>query len=87
MSRLLEVNQLRVQIETQHGTVQAVRGVSFHLDEQETLAIVGESGSGKSISVKSIMGLLPKNGKIVEGSILLEGKVGSEMCIRDRIYP
>ncbi|MBE5977092.1 ABC transporter ATP-binding protein [Lacrimispora xylanisolvens] len=74
MSRLLEVNQLWVQIETQHGTVQAVRGVSFHLDEQETLAIVGESGSGKSISVKSIMGLLPKNGKIVEGSILLEGK-------------
>ena len=74
MSRLLEVNQLRVQIETQHGTVQAVRGVSFHLDEQETLAIVGESGSGKSISVKSIMGLLPKNGKIVEGSILMEGK-------------
>ena len=74
MSRLLEVNQLRVQIETQHGTVQAVRGVSFHLDEQETLAIVGESGSGKSISVKSIMGLLPKNGKIVEGRILLEGK-------------
>jgi oligopeptide/dipeptide ABC transporter ATP-binding protein len=68
------VNQLRVQIETQHGTVQAVRGISFHLDEQETLAIVGESGSGKSISVKSIMGLLPKNGKIVEGSILLEGK-------------
>ena len=74
MSRLLEVNQLRVQIETQHGTVQAARGVSFHLDEQETLAIVGESGSGKSISVKSIMGLLPKNGKIVEGSILMEGK-------------
>lgn len=74
MSRLLEVNQLRVQIETQHGTVSAVRGVSFHLDEQETLAIVGESGSGKSISVKSIMGLLPKNGKIVEGSILMEGK-------------
>jgi oligopeptide/dipeptide ABC transporter ATP-binding protein len=74
VSRLLEVNQLRVQIETQHGTIQAVRGVSFHLDEQETLAIVGESGSGKSISVKSIMGLLPKNGKIVEGSILLEGK-------------
>lgn len=74
MSRLLEVNQLRVQIETQHGTVLAVRGISFHLDEQETLAIVGESGSGKSISVKSIMGLLPKNGKIVEGSILLDGK-------------
>ncbi len=74
MSRLLEVNQLQVHIKTQHGIVQAVRGISFYLDEQETLAIVGESGSGKSISVKSIMGLLPKNGKIVGGSILLEGK-------------
>ncbi|MEY8352383.1 ABC transporter ATP-binding protein [Lachnospiraceae bacterium 54-53] len=74
MSRLLEVDQLHVHIKTQHGVVQAVRGVSFYLEEQETLAIVGESGSGKSISVKSIMGLLPKNGKIVKGSILLEGR-------------
>ena len=74
MNRLLEVNQLQVHIKTQHGVVQAVRGISFYLDEQETLAIVGESGSGKSISVKSIMGLLPKNGKIVGGTILLEGK-------------
>ncbi|MBS6952737.1 MAG: ABC transporter ATP-binding protein [Enterocloster asparagiformis] len=74
MSRLLEVNNLHVQIKTQHGVVQAVRGVNFHLDRRETLAIVGESGSGKSISVKSIMGLLPKNGKVTEGSILMEGK-------------
>ncbi len=73
MSRLLEVNQLHVNIKTQHGVVQAVRGVSFYLDEQETLAIVGESGSGKSISVKSIMGLLPKNGSITEGSIIFRG--------------
>lgn len=74
MSRLLEVNNLHVQIQTQHGVVHAVRGISFYLDQQETLAIVGESGSGKSISVKSVMGLLPKNGKVTEGSILLEGK-------------
>ena len=73
MSRLLEVNQLHVNIKTQHGIVQAVRGVSFYLEEQETLAIVGESGSGKSISVKSIMGLLPKNGRITEGSIMFKG--------------
>lgn len=73
MSRLLEVNQLQVNIKTQHGVVQAVRGVSFYLEEQETLAIVGESGSGKSISVKSIMGLLPKNGSITEGSIMFRG--------------
>ena len=43
MSRLLEVNQLQVQIKTQHGVVRAVRGISFYLNEQETLAIVGVS--------------------------------------------
>lgn len=73
MGRLLEVDQLQVQIKTQHGTVQAVRKVSFHLEEQETLAIVGESGSGKTISVKAVMGLLPKNGSVTGGSIHLAG--------------
>lgn len=74
MSRLLEITNLHVQIRTHHGTVFAVRGINLYLEEQETLAIVGESGSGKSISVKSIMGLLPKNGRVAEGSILLEGR-------------
>ena len=74
MSKLLEVENLTVHINTQHGTVQAVRGVSFSLEKGETLAIVGESGSGKSITVKGIMGLLPTNGKIAEGSVHLEGK-------------
>nr|WP_319489706.1 ABC transporter ATP-binding protein [uncultured Caproiciproducens sp.] len=74
MSKLLEVENLTIHIQTQHGAVQAVRGVSFSLDKGETLAIVGESGSGKSITVKGIMGLLPTNGKITEGSVHLEGK-------------
>lgn len=72
MSSLLKVENLHINIQTQHGTVQAVRGASFSLDRGETLAVVGESGSGKSIMMKGIMGLLPANGRIVEGSVFLE---------------
>lgn len=57
--RLLTVEDLRVSFSTYAGEVQAIRGVSFHLDKGETLAIVGESGCGKSVSVQTIMRLLP----------------------------
>ena len=59
MSKVLEVKDLKVRFKTYAGVVQAVRGVSFDLEEGETLAIVGESGCGKSITAKSIMRLLP----------------------------
>lgn len=75
MSPVLEVKNLNVHFETYGGTVQAVRGVNFELNEGETLAIVGESGSGKSVTSKSLMGLIPRpNGKIAEGEILFEGR-------------
>ncbi|MDD2957510.1 MAG: ABC transporter ATP-binding protein [Lachnospiraceae bacterium] len=74
MGKILEVNHLTIHIKTHKGTVQAVRDVSFCLNEQETLAVVGESGSGKSITMKGIMGILPKNGKVTEGSVLYDGK-------------
>ena len=74
MSKLLEVKNLTIEIHTDHGTVYPCRGVSFDLNEDETLCIVGESGSGKSMTVKGVMRLLPKTAEIVEGSVIFEGR-------------
>lgn len=74
MPRLLTVNELRTSFFTSDGEVQAVRGISFHVDSGETIGIVGESGSGKSVSSLSILRLLPDAGSIVGGEIDLAGK-------------
>ncbi|MCB1646429.1 MAG: ATP-binding cassette domain-containing protein, partial [Pseudomonadales bacterium] len=73
--KILEVRDLNVEFATYGGTVKAVRGVSFDVMQGETLAIVGESGCGKSVTVQSIMGLIPMPpGRITRGSALLEGQ-------------
>ncbi|MGB8000225.1 MAG: ABC transporter ATP-binding protein [Anaerobacillus sp.] len=70
MEKILEVNDLHVSFDTFAGEVKAVRGVNFHLNKGETLAIVGESGSGKSVTSKAVMGLIPNPpGRIKEGEI------------------
>lgn len=75
MEKILDVTDLHVTFTTYGGTVQAVRGVSFHLKKGETLAIVGESGCGKSVTSNAIMRLIPSPpGKISNGTILFKGK-------------
>lgn len=72
MSRVLDVKDLHVSFDTYAGEVQAVRGVTFHLDEGEVLAIVGESGCGKSVSAQTIMKLNPMPpARIKDGSVML----------------
>ena len=70
----LEVKDLKVNFDTPSGVLQAVRSVSFELNEGETLAIVGESGSGKSVTSKAVMRLLPKNATVESGQILYDGE-------------
>lgn len=72
---LLDIKDLRVSFYTYAGEVQAVRGVNFYVDKGETLAIVGESGCGKSVTVQTVMGLIPSPpGRIKSGSILFDNR-------------
>ena len=72
MRDLLTVENLHTQFRTREGTVRAVDGVSFSVDDGETVGIVGESGCGKSVTARSIVGLQDP-GEIVAGSIRLDG--------------
>ena len=73
-SPILDVADLHVEFDTYGGVVKAVRGASFSVHARKTLAIVGESGCGKSVSVQSIMGLIPMPpGRITRGTARLHG--------------
>ncbi|MCB9992923.1 MAG: ABC transporter ATP-binding protein [Hyphomicrobiaceae bacterium] len=69
---ILTVKDLSTWFDTRAGTAKAVDGVSFELHAGETLCVVGESGCGKSITALSIMGLIPRPGRIVNGQILFK---------------
>ncbi|MDO4749886.1 MAG: ABC transporter ATP-binding protein [Eubacteriales bacterium] len=71
---LLEVRDLHTSFFTDAGEVKAVNGVSFDLERGKVLGIVGESGSGKSVTAYSILQILAGTGKIVSGSIRLDGQ-------------
>ncbi|WP_241236366.1 ABC transporter ATP-binding protein [Brevibacillus marinus] len=74
-TNLLEIEDLKVSFPIHGGIIQAVRGVTFHLKQGETLALVGESGCGKSTVARAIMGLIPgKGGGGIQGSIRFAGQ-------------
>ena len=75
MATLLEIEDLRTQFFTSAGTVKAVDGISYTVNEGETVAIVGESGCGKSVSALSVLRLIPDPpGRVVGGRILFQGR-------------
>ena len=70
---LIEVRELTTAFPTPRGPAMAVNGVTFTLAEGETKGIVGESGSGKSITLRSLLGLIPDPGRVIDGQVLWRG--------------
>jgi len=76
---LLEIEDLHTQFFTSRGVVQAVDGVSLHVDAGETLGVVGESGCGKTVTALSVLRLVPDPGRITSGRILFRGQDVTKM--------
>ncbi len=72
---LLEVENLRTHYFLDEGTVRAVDGVDFVIKRGQTLGVVGESGCGKSVTARSVLRIVPKPGRIVEGQITFHRQV------------
>ena len=75
MTHLLEVKDLSVTFSSDGALIRAVNGISYTMNEGESIAIVGESGSGKSVGVLAVMGLIPSPpGRIESGAVLFDGR-------------
>ena len=81
MVEILNVSNLSTAFQSDYGSKQALKNISFKINEGEVLALVGESGSGKTVTSLSIMGLLPNNAYIQEGNINLIDKKNNQVNI------
>ena len=82
--KVLEVKDLVTTFRIDKKEYEVLRGVSFDIEENETLCMVGESGCGKSVTTLAIMDLLPNNGRVVSGSIKLNGQELTTMSSKER---
>lgn len=73
-NKILEISNLKTTFQIHKDRVEAVRGVSFFVNDGEILAIVGESGSGKSVTMKSVMGILSDNATVTADKMVFDGK-------------
>ena len=71
---LLEIDNLKTYFFTEAGIVKALDGISFDVPKGKTIGLVGESGSGKSVTAQSVLRIVPKPGKIVEGKVIFDGE-------------
>ena len=83
MGTLLDVKNLETRFKVRKGFVYAVNGVSFSLDKGEMLGVVGESGCGKSVTMMSLIKLLPPAAQITNGSVVLDGVELTTLSKRD----
>src|SRR4030081_572341 len=80
---LLVVDDLRVECATDQGPHRVLDGVGLSVARGETVAIVGESGSGKTMTALSIMGLLPRRGRMISGTITFDGQSLTDLAERE----
>ena len=81
---LLSVRNLKTYFPQDEGTVKAVDGVSFDMSPGGTLGIVGESGCGKSVTARSILGIVDRPGRIVEGEVRFRRRAAHGLAKTDR---
>ena len=86
MAKLLEVKNLETRFKARSGYLYAVNGVSFSLEKGEMLGVVGESGCGKSVTMMSLIKLLPPSAQITNGTVILDGKDISHATTREMNY-